>query len=858
MPSDAPTAVSLLKVELCGGGVKDVSCHFLTVLLVCLAIVFSADEAQAQVPGITITAADPVVVPENGGIVAYTVKLNSRPMGNVEIAIKMPRGNVSLSGLPRVEERIPELLYFITFTPDNWDQPVTVTGVDDKIDNPSDKREIILKHSNFNNPNNVNGYEVLGSSVLDTVNVEVVDNDKEPHGIVLWGIPSSVNEGAGSILVTVTAVVIGDTTYGVDKIVRVRVAGYTATEGIDFKAVPEFQIQLPAGANRATGTFNLELLDDFDNEGNETIRVFDYLDGVVPSVTQITIVDNDVPGVTVKVDDPLVLIEGETKTYTIELKTQPTGDVTVTQISRNRTIVTVLPRQLIFNDTNWATPQDVTVTSVQNSNQGRHRKTIIAHVFKGGGYDRVQAEINVQVNDDDTAGVTVTAADPVVVSENGGTATYTVKLNRRPTGPVYISVYMNLIGGVRLSSPHIIAEDDNSAFLLFPLDNWNQTATVTVTGIDDKIDNPGDKREIILKHFNLNNPSNVNGYEVLGSSVLDTVTIKVIDDDDPPPPETVVVADDPVVVTEATGPSNTNTYTIALKTRPTGDVTITPTSGDPDIAMVSGSLTFTADNWMTAQDVTVIGVDNRIDNQGNRRATISHTIKGGGYQAVSVDNVTVEVTDNDTARVTVDAGDPVVVTEAAGSGRTKTYSLVLHSEPTGNVTITPRIDPPSIATVSGSLTFTADNWMTEQDVTVTGVNDDDDNPGDNRRATITHDIVGGGYQAVLVDNVTVQLTDDDTCGVAVSRSVLTVAENGGTSTYKIKLKTKPTANVTITLTSNDLNVAKVSIGSLTFTPDNWNKGQRVTVTGIDDKIDNPRNRRQQSPILPRAAAMMRW
>jgi len=115
-------------------------------------------------------------------------------------------------------------------------------------------------------------------------------------------------------------------------------------------------------------------------------------------------------------------------------------------------------------------------------------------------------------------------------------------------------------------------------------------------------------------------------------------------------------------------------------------------------------------------------------------------------------------------------------------------------------------------------------------VTVIGVNDDIDNE-DDREVTISHTISGGGYSGVSVAGVTVTATDDDTAGVTVTPTTLSVDEAGGSRTYTLVLDTQPTGDVTITPASEDGTVARVS-GPLTFTPSNWNQTQTVTVTGV--------------------------
>ncbi len=65
---------------------------------------------------------------------------------------------------------------------------------------------------------------------------------------------------------------------------------------------------------------------------------------------------------------------------------------------------------------------------------------------------------------------------------------------------------------------------------------------------------------------------------------------------------------------------------------------------------------------------------------------------------------------------------------------------------------------------------------------------------------------------------------------------LETTELGGEDTFTVKLNTQPTANVSISLSSSDTTEGWVSDTSLTFTPDNWDRLQQVTVTGRDDPI----------------------
>ena len=118
-----------------------------------------------------------------------------------------------------------------------------------------------------------------------------------------------------------------------------------------------------------------------------------------------------------------------------------------------------------------------------------------------------------------------------------------------------------------------------------------------------------------------------------------------------------VVDDDTrgVTVTESGGDTRvdesggTDTYTIALDSQPTTDVTVTVASDDTAVATPSlACLTFIAGAWNAPQTVTVTGVDDDVYNVADRQTTIRHAATGGDYDAVTVVPVTVTAVDDDT------------------------------------------------------------------------------------------------------------------------------------------------------------------------------------------------------------------
>ncbi len=76
-------------------------------------------------------------------------------------------------------------------------------------------------------------------------------------------------------------------------------------------------------------------------------------------------------------------------------------------------------------------------------------------------------------------------------------------------------------------------------------------------------------------------------------------------------------------------------------------------------------------------------------------------------------------------------------------------------------------------------------------------------------------------------------------GVTVTpKQNLLTTEAGGTAQFTVTVSgyPKPTADVTITLSSSDTTEGTISTSTLTFTPADWNVPQTVTITGVDDAL----------------------
>lgn len=205
--------------------------------------------------------------------------------------------------------------------------------------------------------------------------------------------------------------------------------------------------------------------------------------------------------------------------------------------------------------------------------------------------------------------------------DEGGSATYTVVLDRRPAGDVRIRTWRPG-SGVSLVP----------AGLRFTPENWNTPQTVTVRPAqdDDAVDG-----SIIVSHT-----AKGGGY---GELACPRLRITVIDDDT----RRLVLSATKVTIAEGASGS----YRLRLGSEPTGPVTVSVTgSADGNLTVTPRMLDFTAWNWSRMQTVTVMAA---FDADGeDDEVTLRHSAVGADYAAADAREVAVNVVDTFAVRGT--------------------------------------------------------------------------------------------------------------------------------------------------------------------------------------------------------------
>ena len=240
-----------------------------------------------------------------------------------------------------------------------------------------------------------------------------------------------------------------------------------------------------------------------------------------------------------------------------------------------------------------------------------------------------------------------------------------------------------------------------------------------------------------------------------------------------PPAITITAGTSPV--TEGTSAvftlSRAGSTTAAL----TVNVTVSETGGDMVAASNEGDRTVA---FLANAATATLSVTTASDNVDEANSVVTATISADTGSPVSYSvgtpaSAMVTVEDNDTRGVKVSATALPV-----NEGSTGTYTVVLNSQPTASVTVTPSRTGSSDVTFSPpTLTFTASTWDTVQQVTVTAAQDSD---AVDDSATISHAVTGGDYVGVTVESVVVTVDDDETADTTAPR-VASIARQNPTS-----------------------------------------------------------------------------
>ncbi len=722
----------------------------------------------------TIIANPSTVKIREGGAATFKVSLSAAPSQNVTVTVSGHAGT-DLAGTP------PDPLN-LTFRPDNYDDPQSVTLTADEDPDILDQLEwLYLDASNAE----YDGVQTLVGVLIDDNDAWEITIDEgssvEAFGLALPDEPTS------DVTVTIT--------------------GYAGTDLAT--TPPDPQTMTFTSQNYSTVKHVTLTADEDPDIWDDLVMLFAEFSGggygEQDMNIQVTIRDNDAGKIITTPSDVLVT-EGGTATFKVSLGHAPSENVTVTVKGHGGTDLAgtpPYPPSLTFTPVNYNTPKDITITADEDPDITNDTATLTL-TGSNAEYDGLTTNVAVTIEDND-AGMIIANPSAVRITE-GKTGTFYVTLGAAPSANVTVTVSGH-------EGTDLAGTPPDPPSLTFRPDNYEKPQPVTLTAGEDT-DVANDVETLRLTAL---------GAEYAGA--VTDVKVSIIDKD-----QAGIVAN-PSVVPIAEGTSAT--FDVTLSAAPSTNVTVTITGyRGTDLAGIPPSpdeLTFTKTNYGDVQTVTLTaGVDTDIIDDTE---TLLLTASGAGYTGVET-NVTVTISDKDAGSIIA----PAALTIAEGS--TGAFKVSLSNAPSEDVTVAitgyTGTDLAGIPPSPDELTFTETNYGDAQTVTLTaGV--DPDIIDNKLRLKLT---ASGAEYAGMETSIAVTIKDKD-AGSIIAPAALTITE-GSTGSFDVWLSNGPSENVTVEVSGyagTGLAGTPPNPLRLTFTPADYGTPQPVTLTADEDNHD---------------------
>ena len=744
-----------------------------------------------------------------GGQTTYTAVLDTLPTGTVRVEAALePDSDSDITLSPAV----------LRFTTMNWNiaQAVTVSAAHDS-DHSADSARI--NHT-------ISGADYARAHMsVRNIRVRVTDDDTASTAVVVRLSTDTVAERDAGAQITLTAELDGAAHSEDVEIEVALLQASDAEEEVDFRANEVF-LTIAAGRTSTTGRIAIRPIDDEIDEGKSESMVLH-----IQTRPRLEVRPGPVLGIWIEDDDEAAFVlsrnaltvrEEGTASYTVRLDSEPTGTVTVTPSATGADAadLTVRPATLSFTNSNWRTPQRVTVEASEDADGDDDRASIV-HTAMGGSYEEIRGNVEITIDDIDLASRRLSIAlEPGQVNEGAETQNVTVVAELDGAArSTHTNVAVRVTGGSAREVTDFASI--GTVTVIIPAGETRATQSFGFSPVDDSIDE-GTGETITFSATS----------QGLATA---SATLTIADNDG----KGIAVSEGMVTLEE--DDAKGATYTVSLVSEPSGTVTVRlAVSGNNEVRASPQTLRFTATDWNAPQTVTVTA-EHDDDGQADT-AQIRHTASGADYARVSAVSVAVTVNDDDIRSVTISHEELTVREGGRGS-----YTVVLDTRPTGTVTVTPTVSGDDDVRVSPStLRFSASRWNTPLTVTVTGAQDIDQAPD---IATIAHTVAGADYgtASVQANDIAVTITDDDVAstGITISLSTDRVQESGGPIQITVtgELDASPALNdttVTLTLetgTAGDDDFVAIEPVPLTIRGGQTRGSAQVTVTPVADYID---------------------
>ena len=706
---------------------------------------------------------------------------------------------------------------------------VTVTAADNDVDTPNKEVRVsgAVSDTLFTAP--------------EAVLLTIEDDDEASNSVTVTAQPGEVPEAAAPTGVTVTATYsAGARQTPSDFTISVLSGGGAdaALSGVDFAAVSDATLTIPANETSGSVVLTIAPLQDRISEGAEVLNIAAASGNPDIGVTEaptLTITDDDeAPAPVLEVLPESMSESGGTAVVTLSTGTGSTyeGEQTVTLTLGGSA---TLDSDYTLGATTLTLPAGsgedassvTTVLSALDDIVDESTETIEVSASLGG-LDIGPATTS--IGDDDDAPALVLSVDPGTVLENGGVATVTVSTGSGSTFVSEQTVSLSLAGTANEDDDYTLSSDT----LTLPAGDGQGASAVTaeIAAVDDALAE-GDETVEIAGALD-------------GTAFGETQTLIIADNEGAA--RVLLVLSSPSV-TENGGiatlravvsPAVSDPFTVTVST-----TAVAPGMAD-DFILSGTTLSFAANATASTDEVTITAVDNN-RREENKTITVSGTVS---LQSVTAPpDLTLTLVEDDAPATVTLVLTPASIGENGGVS-TVTATLNTASAEAFTVTVSAAAVDPAVTgdfTLGGAtLSFAADATQSTGEVTITAVDNDEDAP--DKTVTVSGSVSLEGVGAPA--NVTVTITDDDepvapeTPAVTLVPTPASIGENGGVSTVTATVSPASAEAFTVTVSAVAVDPAVAgdfTLGgaTLSFAADATQSTGEVTITAVDNDEDAP-------------------
>ncbi|KAJ9454953.1 Neurogenic locus Notch protein [Diplonema papillatum] len=498
-----------------------------------------------------------------------------------------------------------------------------------------------------------------------------------------------------------------------------------------------------------------------------TIVTSPFTNPTMPNLA-VEVVDNDIPKLVVSASGSVTAENGTSAvTLSVALGTNAAGLVTVTAYTDDPTegAAPAGGSTIFFTPADSQQPQTLTIEGVDDGFADGTVGYVIRLVAESGSdtaYDQLSHSVALVNLDDDVAGVVFdpapnTAAARLATSEAGASVSISMVLTSVPEDNVTFAY-------VLVPATEASATPSN---ITFGFEDWNITKTIVVTGLDDTAqDGPVAYQLDFIADTTSSDPS----YPAMPLASFFFVN----GDDDTAGVDSNVSSTDTLTMVEGDNlPIAVEYWLMAL---PTAEVTVTITSSDPGEVGVSlpgsaaaGSMqvVVSAASWNDARVFELSALPDR-NTDGNQTVTISFATASAdpAYQnllvadRITVLNVDVDLPGFEFCTGAVDC--PFDMGRTTEQGGVATARVRLKTLPTAAVAVAFSSSNPLEGAITTTLTFTAADWETFQQIVVTGVDDAVDDGDQTYTVSASVSTTDGSYTTATIPLWTLVNENDDT------------------------------------------------------------------------------------------------